>query len=54
MATQVSIASIEAKSGLRFGDLASYDPMAEVDEGFDPDGSAPAPLAAFEEIRFTR
>jgi endonuclease G, mitochondrial len=48
VATQVSIASIEAKSGLRFGDLARRDPFSE-EEALDSRGE---PLLTFDQIRF--
>jgi endonuclease G, mitochondrial len=51
VATQVSIRSIEARSGLSFGNLASVDPRAGSDEGLGDDGPRP-PLQALEQIRF--
>ena len=51
VATQVSIRSIEARSGLTFGNLASADPLAGSDEGLGDDGSRP-PLQMLEQIRF--
>jgi endonuclease G len=51
VATQVSIRSIEARSGLSFGNLASVDPLAGSDEGLGDDGPRP-PLEALEQIRF--
>ena len=49
-ATQVSIRSIEAHSGLSFGKLASVDPLAGSDEGI---GEGPViALEALEQIRF--
>jgi endonuclease G len=51
VATQVSIRSIEARSGLSFGNLASVDPLAGSDEGLGDDGPRP-PLQALEQIRF--
>ena len=50
VATQVSIRSIEARSGLSFGNLASVDPLAGSDEGLGDDGPRP-PLEALEQIR---
>lgn len=52
VATQVSIRSIETRAGISFGKLASVDPLAGSDEGFD-DGPR-APLGALEQIRFVR
>lgn len=52
-ATQVSIASIERKSGLSFGNLAGLDPLAGEEEAVGGGGPA-APLQAFEQIRFVR
>jgi endonuclease G len=51
VATQVSIRSIEARSGLSFGNLASVDPMAGGNEGVDDGGPRP-PLQMLEQIRF--
>jgi endonuclease G len=51
VATQVSIRSIEARSGISFGSLASADPLAGSDEGFGDDQPR-APLQALEQIRF--
>lgn len=51
VATQVSIRSIEARSGLSFGNLASIDPLTGSDEGLGDDGPRP-PLHALEQIRF--
>jgi endonuclease G len=51
MATQVSIRSIEARSGLSFGRLASVDPLATVHEGLRG-SEAQAPLISLEQIRF--
>jgi endonuclease G len=53
VATQVPIRSIEARSGLSFGRLASVDPLAGSDEGLADAGSR-APLEALEQIRFIR
>lgn len=52
MATQVSIRSIEAKSGLSFGKLASVDPLAGTQEGLGD--AAGLPLISLEQIRFRR
>lgn len=52
IATQVSIASIERRSGLRFGNLAAIDPLAGEDEAVD--GGQPSALQTVEEIRFVR
>jgi endonuclease G len=52
-ATQVSIRSIEARSGISFGKLASVDPLAGSDEGLG-DGEPRAPLASLEQILFVR
>jgi endonuclease G len=51
VATQVSIRSIEARSGISFGSLASADPLAGSDEGLGDDQPR-APLQALEQIRF--
>jgi endonuclease G len=51
VATQVSIRSIEAHSGLSFGRLALIDPLAEEQERVGGD-AAREPLLALEEIRF--
>jgi endonuclease G len=51
IATQVTIRSIEARSGISFGRLASVDPLAGSEEGLGGDGSR-APLEALEQIRF--
>ncbi len=51
VATQVSIRSIETRSGLRFGNLGDVDPLADDEEGVV--GSGPrSPLLALEQIRF--
>ncbi len=51
VATQVSIRSIEARSGITFDGLASRDPLAGEEERLG--GAMPAlPLAALEQIRF--
>jgi endonuclease G len=50
VATQVPIRSIEAKSGLSFGRLASVDPLARATEALATD--SPAPLVSLEQIRF--
>jgi endonuclease G len=52
-ATQVPIRSIEAKSGIHFGKLASVDPLAGDEEGVS-DAGPRAPLLALEQIRFVR
>jgi len=51
IATQVSIRSIEARSGISFGRLASVDPLGGSEEGLGGGGSR-APLEALEQIRF--
>jgi endonuclease G, mitochondrial len=51
IATQVPIRSIEAKSGIGFGNLASVDPLGGDEEAV---AGPPAPLLAFEQIRFVR
>jgi len=48
IATQVSIRSIEARSGLSFGRLSGFDPLGGEEEGV----AAPAPLMTLEHIRF--
>jgi endonuclease G len=53
VATQVSIRSIEARSGLTFGKLAGADPLAGSEEGLGGDGPR-APLQSLEEIVFVR
>jgi endonuclease G len=53
VATQVSIRSIEARSGIGFGGLASLDPLAGTHEGLG-DAEAPPPLFSLEQIRFLR
>jgi endonuclease G len=50
VATQVPIRSIETKSGINFGRLASVDPLARTTEALA--GDAPAPLVSLEQIRF--
>ncbi|MER8583172.1 DNA/RNA non-specific endonuclease [Mesorhizobium sp. M1423] len=52
-ATQVSIRSIEARSGISFGKLAVVDPLAGEEESVWAGGSF-APLLAMEQIRFVR
>ncbi|MBI5320022.1 DNA/RNA non-specific endonuclease [Bradyrhizobium sp.] len=52
VATQVSIRSIEARSGISFGRLASVDPLAGGEEGLG-EGLAIS-LEALEQIRFVR
>jgi endonuclease G len=53
IATQVPIQSIEARSGLGFGRLASFDPLAGAGEGLGGN-SAAIQLLSFEQIRFVR
>jgi len=50
VATQVPIATIEARAGVSFGRLASLDPLAAFEEGLGDDGMW-APLQALEQIR---
>jgi endonuclease G len=50
IATQVAIASIERRSGLRFGNLAALDPLAGGDEAVG--GGQPVTLQSIEQIRF--
>lgn len=52
-ATQVSIRSIEARSGIDFGKLASVDPLAGDEESVSDGGLRPS-LLALEQIRFVR
>ncbi len=52
-ATQVSIRSIETRSGISFGKLAAIDPLVGEEESIT-DGVPPAPLLALEQIRFVR
>jgi endonuclease G, mitochondrial len=52
IATQVPIRSIEARSGIGFGELAAVDPLAGEEESLT--GVAPMPLLALEQIRFVR
>jgi endonuclease G len=52
-ATQVSIRSIEARSGINFGKLAAVDPLAGDEESVSAGGAA-LPLLAMEQIRFLR
>jgi endonuclease G len=52
-ATQVPIRSIEAKSGIHFGKLASVDPLASDEEGVS-DAGPRTPLLALEQIQFVR
>jgi endonuclease G len=49
-ATQVPIRSIERRTGIRFGKLASFDPLAGDEESVD--GGPRAPLQTLEQIRF--
>src|SRR5207253_6331579 len=53
VATQISIRSIEARSVLSFGRLASLDPLAGSEEGLG-DGAPGVLLEAIEQIRFVR
>jgi endonuclease G len=53
VATQVSIRSIEMRSGISFGKLPSVDPLNGSDEGLG-DKEPRAPLLALEQIRFVR
>jgi endonuclease G len=50
VATQVPIRSIEARSGLHFGRLASLDPLAGQEEGLSAGDRVP--LMSFEQIKF--
>ena len=52
IATQVSIRSIEARSGISFGNLAEADPLNASEESLAP-GEVPWPLESLEQIRFT-
>lgn len=52
-ATQVSIRTIEARSGINFGKLAAVDPLAGDEESVSAGGAA-LPLLAMEQIRFLR
>jgi endonuclease G len=54
VATQVAIRSIEEKSGLSFNGLADIDPLALADESVGAGQDEALPLAAMEQIRFTR
>jgi endonuclease G len=49
----VPIRSIERRSGISFGRLASIDPLAGSEEGL-ADDSMRAPLQALEQVRFVR
>ena len=51
VATQVTIRSIEKRSGINFGRLASLDPLARSEEAVSGDGMR-RPLQALEQIRF--
>jgi endonuclease G len=51
IATQVSIRSIERRSGLEFGPLADLDPLETEDEAVDMGGPRAA-LSRLEQIRF--
>ena len=50
VATQVSIRSIEEKSGIAFGNLAAVDPFASGNESVG--GEAAFQLLALEQVRF--
>lgn len=50
-ATQVSIRSIAAKSGISFGDLAQFDPLDSGEEGREAVADQPL-LLALEQVRF--
>jgi endonuclease G, mitochondrial len=52
IATQVPISSIERRSGISFGRLASVDPLAADDESLLEADARPAPLEALSQIRF--
>ena len=52
-ATQVSIRSIEVRSGINFGKLVAVDPLAGDEESIS-DVAPRAPLLALEQIRFAR
>lgn len=54
IATQVPIRAIERRSGIRFGPLAGFDPLAGGDESVVAGDVRPAPLEAFSQIRFLR
>lgn len=49
LATQVSIASIESKSGLGFSDLSDFDPFVDEEESVD---GSPVPLLSLTQIKF--
>lgn len=51
-ATQVSIRSIAAKTGIDFGKLVSVDPLADDQESVFIEGRPRLPLRALEQIRF--
>ncbi len=53
-AAQVSIASIQRKSGLRFGDLAAVDPLADDEEAIGGGDGEAGRLSSMEQIRFLR
>jgi endonuclease G len=53
-AAQVSIASIQRKSGLHFGGLAAVDPLAGDEEAFGAGDSEAGLLSSIEQIRFLR
>jgi endonuclease G, mitochondrial len=51
IATQVSIRSIENRSGISFGNLTGFDPFDDEEEAV---AGPPSPLLALEQIRFVR
>ena len=53
IAAQVSIRSIETRSGMKFDGLAEVDGLADEEESLG-DGTSRWPLAALEQIRFVR
>jgi endonuclease G, mitochondrial len=52
VAAQVSIRSIEAKSGISFGNLAEADPLAVGEEGIESLAAPRTPILGLEQIRF--
>jgi endonuclease G len=52
LAAQVSIRSIEAKSGISFGNLAEADPLAVGEEGIESLAAPRTPILGLEQIRF--
>jgi endonuclease G len=48
IATQIPIRTIESRSGISFGKLAGFDPLAGEEESV----AAPGPLMALEQVRF--